>query len=232
MTVNCRPQVRILYPPPKSGVSPIAIFAIIINNSYSMIKLNQVTDLLGITRSRVPGTDAAERTMPETVNVDELGPKEVYLSWSAPSRPVKTGFSSNLNRTFMIIGIVIALILVILQEFFLILVIASLIFVTHVLSETPPDNVSYEVSSHGIMIDNQQFYWQEMRRFFFSQEEAYAALIIEMKSTVTARLYITTSGVDVGKLKEILTSRLHFLEVPPESFLDKTYKSVLDKFNI
>ncbi|RJR26836.1 hypothetical protein C4561_03605 [candidate division WWE3 bacterium] len=197
-----------------------------------MLKLNQVTDLLGITKTREPGTDEAERNLPDVVKVEELAPKEVFLTWSAPSRPVKTGFNSSLNRTFMIIGIVIALILVILQEFFLILVIASLIFVTHVLSETPPDNVSYEVSSHGLMIDNQQFYWQEMRRFFFSQEEGHDAFVIEMASAVTSRLYITTSGVDVEKLKSILLSKIHFLQVPPESFLDKTYKSVLDKFNI
>ncbi|OGC68828.1 hypothetical protein A2415_02690 [candidate division WWE3 bacterium RIFOXYC1_FULL_39_7] len=196
-----------------------------------MIKLQQITDLLGITASRQAGTLSAERQIPSAFDPETLGPKETYITWEALSRPVRTGFNSKLSRTFMIIGIVVALILVILQEFFLIFVIASLIFVTYVLSKTPPEAIKYEVSSHGVSLDGQQYYWPEISRFFFTTEDGHHSMVLEMAVGVPNRLFLTIIPSDTDKLKEIFMSRVHYLETPPQSFMDKTYQSVLDKFS-
>src|SRR3989344_6932713 len=105
-----------------------------------------------------------------------LGPKDIYMAWQAAGRPVQQFGSQKMTRSFAVIGVVIALFLVILQEYFLILVVASLIFVSQVLAKTPPETTSYEISSYGITIDGVVYYWHDLRRFFFFNRDEHAGI--------------------------------------------------------
>jgi hypothetical protein len=138
--------------------------------------------------------------------------------------------NKKMTRSFAIIGVVVALFLVILQEYFLILVVASLIFVSQVLAKTPPENASYEISSYGITIDDRLYYWPELRRFFFFNHEEHSGIAVDMVSGFPTRLFLTLEPAQHNTAKDILIQHLQFLESEPETLLDRTYKSVTDKF--
>jgi hypothetical protein len=194
------------------------------------MKISEVTDMLGFTNTRKEGTEAADKASTVDFDPTKLGPKETYYSWQGYARPAQKGFNKKLLRSFTIIGIVVVLVFLILQEYFLIVLIASLIFVSHVLSKTPPTLIRYEASSHGVSIDGEIYYWPEINRFFFTTEEGHVSLVLDMARHVPSRLFLTISEKDIEKLKQIFNDHTHFLEVAPESFLDKTYNSIFNKF--
>jgi hypothetical protein len=161
-----------------------------------------------------------------------LGPKQVYMAWQAAGRPAQQFGSKKMTRSFGIIGVVVALFLVILQEYFLILVVASLVFVSQVLAKTPPENTSYELSSYGITIDGQVYYWHELRRFFFfNHADGHSGIMVDLVAGFPTRLFLMLDSAQHPAAKEILSQHLQYLESEPETILDRTYKSVTDKFN-
>lgn len=167
---------------------------------------------------------------PKEFDPQKLGPKESYLMWTAPGRTMHKGYSEKLLRTFAIIGVFVALFLVIIQEYFLILVVVSMVFVGQVLAKTPPEDAHYEISSYGVTIDDETHYWHELRRFFFFDQDGVATLAVDLVSGFPARLFLTLAGIDKQKVKDIMMPRIHFLESAPESLMDRTYKSVTSKF--
>jgi hypothetical protein len=175
----------------------------------------------------------AQPTQPQQPEFDpeRLGPKEVYLTWEALSRPAQKFFNPKLVRTFAIIGVVVALFLVILQEYFLIILVASMLFVSQTLAKTPPELIKYEVNSYGIDIEGDIYYWHQMRRFFFYEEEGQRNLAVDLLTGFPGRLFITIRPQDEARIKEIIGQRLQFMEKPPETLLDKTYKSVAGRLN-
>lgn len=160
-----------------------------------------------------------------------LGPKAVYMAWQAAGRPAQQFGSKKMTRSFAVIGVVIALFLVILQEYFLILVVASLIFVSQVLAKTPAESADYELSSYGITIDGVVYYWQDLRRFFFFNREDHSGIAVDLVSGFPSRLFLTLDPTQHEAAKQIMIQHLQFLEAEPETILDRTYKSVTDKFN-
>lgn len=193
------------------------------------MNLKQFSNLIGITKPK------PELNAPAVFN-DELvfqqsGPKEVFLTWQAYARPEQSGFESNLTRTFIIIGIVVAFVLAILQEFFLIFVVASMIFVRYVLSKTPAELVVYELSSYGVTVNNITYYWSELKHFFFVDEKNGPSVVIDMYNRIPPRLFLTLGTAKKEKVKEIMSKYVLFNDKPQESFIDKTYTSLMGKLN-
>jgi hypothetical protein len=173
----------------------------------------------------------AEKPAKTDFDPNRLGPKEVYYTWEALSRPSQKFFNPKLMRTFAIIGVVVALFLIILQEYFLILLVVSMLFVAQTLAKTPPSMVKYELTSYGIEIEGDIYYWHNMRRFFVYEDDGQRHVAVDLLSGFPTRLFLTINPQDEAKVKEVLASKLQFLAAQPETLLDKTYKSVASKFN-
>ena len=165
------------------------------------------------------------------VETEKLGPKEVYFAWETPGRPQKKSANQKLVRTFLVIGIVIALLLAIMGEFFLILVIGSLIFVSFVLSNTPPESVTYEISNHGVTLSGKIYYWAQLKDFFISKSTGTDMFVSDTVERIPGRLYLTYSPNDNEKIMNLLSPKLNFLKEEPTTLMDKAYTSFLDKFN-
>lgn len=158
--------------------------------------------------------------------------KEVYLSWEAlPSHEVK-GVSKRFIRAFTIIGIFVGLLLLIMQEFFVILIIGSLIFVTQAMMKLTPESIKYELSSHGLKVGDNLYYWDHLRRFFFVLREGVEVVGIDTTLGFPGRLFVSFDSVNKEKIKEILIKYLHFLEEEPRTFFDNAYDRVVKKFSL
>jgi hypothetical protein len=192
------------------------------------MKLTNITNYLGITniQPKPEGTPAVETFSPE-----KLGPKEVYLAWQGAGRPEKKGFNKKTARTLLVIGVVISLLLAIMGEFWLILVMGSMVFVTFVLSSTPPQSASYEISNHGIKFDEMMYYWHQLKNYFFYTADGTEMLAVSTMEAFPGRLFILINPADKEKINGIMSSRLNFLQEAPKTVIDKAYNSIIDKFN-
>jgi len=188
--------------------------------------------LVGLTNTKPVKEGPQKRQLPEEFDKSKLEDKKIFLSWEAVSRPPRKDMSDRITRSSTIIGIVLALILVILKEFFLILVIVSLIFVGHVLAKVPPEKLRYSLSNHGLMIGEEQYYWHQFYRFFFMENAGLQVLAIDSLSGSPPRIFMTINVVDKEKIKEFLSNYLDYIEEEPKTMIDRSYESVLNKFNI
>ena len=191
------------------------------------MKLSDAAKFIGIA-----STKAKEETPRESAfDPSTLGPKEIYLAWEIQGRPDKKTVNKKMSRTLMVVGIVVSLLLAIMGEFFLILVIGSVIFVSYVLSSTPSASSKFEVSSHGVKFDEETYYWQQLKRFFFMDASGTELLAVDTINPLPGRLFIAFRPADRERIMELLASRLPFLKEQPLTAMDKAYSSILDKFN-
>lgn len=168
----------------------------------------------------------------EEIDRDNLGPKEVFLSWEKEtSFAEKSPISKRFTRPVIIIGVVIGLLLLIMQEFFIILMVGSLIFFVQAIGKITPEMVKYEINSHGIKIGDDLYYWDKLRRFFFIKREGADVLVVDTVLGIPGRLYIDFNDNEKQKLMDILNKYLHFIESEPRTFLDNAYDRVVQKFS-
>jgi hypothetical protein len=117
------------------------------------------------------------------------------------------------------------------QEFLLIVVIASAGFLYYMLSKSPAKEVKHEVSNHGLMYAGENFYyWYELKQFFFKSDVGGTILCVDTVEKLPGRIFLNINPVDKDKLKEIFSKRLVFLEEEPKNFVDKMYGSAISKF--
>ncbi len=192
------------------------------------MNLNTFSDFLGITNSKAtePGVSTKPIFDPTT-----LGEKKVLMQWESDSRVERKGFNKKFTRTMIVLIVVVALLLAIMQEFFLILAIGSLVFISYALAKTAPEKVSITLSTHGLTYDDKFYYWAEFKQFFFNNQEGVLHLIVDTNEKLPGRLYILCNPTDQDKIKEIFSRYLPLLDKIPETSLDKTYKNLLSKIN-
>jgi len=158
-------------------------------------------------------------------------PKEVFLSWEAPSR-VQTGSLNNkFSRPLLVIAVVIILLLAIMREFVIILFVASIVFFLEALSKSTPQNAKYEISNEGIKYDELLYHWSELKNFYFFKKSDVDFLGINTNLGLPSRVFISIAGQDKANIKEILMKYLLFLEEEPKTVLDTTYEKIIDKFD-
>lgn len=192
------------------------------------MKLPNIKDFLDI---RSPSSDLGPSKVPE-IDKEDLGPKEVFMTWEKTLSPGdKTVINKRFSRPIVIIGIFVGLLLLVMQEYALILVIGSLIFFIQALPKMLPEDVKYEVSNHGIMIGDTLYYWGKLRRFFFIKKEGVEVLAIDTVMGFPGRIYVHFDAKNKEKIKELLNKYLHYLEEEPTTVLDKAYDGVVKRLN-
>lgn len=193
------------------------------------IKLTDVTDMVGITNTR-----AKEPTLPvkPTFDPEKEGDRKVLHSWETVTRtqaPIKS--APKINRSFVIIGAVIALLLVAMKEFMLIAVVASIIFMRYVLSATPARSVRHTISNHGIDYSGQFYGWNALTKFFIKSIDGTDMLCVDTVDRLPGRLYLLLRSGDREKVKEIVGRYLTFLEEEPKTFADRIYDSATSRIS-
>jgi len=193
------------------------------------MQIADITNFLGLTdtKSKEPNPAANPVFDPE-----KMGEKETLYSWEAPLRTPLKGFGGHLKKNLLIIAIVTGLFLLLIGEYFVILVVASVVFVGYILTATPSENVKYEITSHGVNYVGQFYYWNDLGNFFLTQDNGVSVLNIDVRNQIPARLFLTLKEGDEEEIKEICNKYLPYLEEKPESFMDKTYKKITDKLDL
>lgn len=189
------------------------------------MSLVNFAQLLGIRKD----LDKINDKLNKKFDPDKLGPKKVYLSWEALARPKSSGKTTKFSRTMIIIGIFLGLLLVLMQEYALILLIASLIFVNEAIKKSAPQTVKHEISTHGFNYAGQMYYWHQLRRFFFQDNNI---LCIDTYDIFPGRLFVLYSGKDQKEIRESLEKHINYVEEMPKTSFEKAYDSVMNKLNL
>ena len=193
------------------------------------IRLADVTDMLGFTDSRAK--DPLAPVKPSFTPEGE-GDRKVLFAWDTVTRnhmPIKG--VSKINRSLVIIGAVVAILLVSMGEFMLIAVVASIIFVRYVLSSTSGRSVRHTISNHGIDYAGQFYGWNELKQFFFKVDGPTDVLCIDTVERLPGRLYFLLIPGDKNKINEIVGQYLTFLKEEPKTFIDHMYDSIVSKID-
>ena len=164
-----------------------------------------------------------------TPKMSEAEEIKTLLSWQAPARPFRKKDRSYYT-TLAIIVILVVLILFLFNEFLLIATLLALTFVTYVLAFVPPTRVDYRISTQGITIGEDFYFWHFLDSFWFKEKEKYKVLHIQTRLRFPAQLMLVLEGIDQEKIKKTVARFLPFHEVPYRSWMEKWSDSLQKNF--
>lgn len=145
---------------------------------------------------------------------------KTLLAWSAPGRPfVKRG--KQYYSTALLITLLIEFILFLFAQYLLMMVVASLVFLSFALASVPPRNFHYRVSTEGITVEDHFFLWQELYDFYFKKTNGVDVLHVRTHAFIPGELTITMGDIHREHVKEVLLPYLPFREVVRQTFMEK-----------
>lgn len=178
-------------------------------------------------QSKTPKQPAEEQWF--TPKMGEAEEIKTLLSWEAPARPFRKKDRSYYT-TLAIIVILLVLILFLAREFLLIATILSLAFVSYVLAFVPPHKINYKISTQGVTIGEDFFFWHFLDSFWFKEKAGYKVVHIQTNLRFPAQLMLVLEGKDEEKIKKTVARFLPFHEVPYKSLMEKWSESLQKNF--
>lgn len=164
-----------------------------------------------------------------TPKLGEAEEIKTLLFWEAPSRPFRKKDRSYYT-TVAIIVILLVLILLLAKEFLLIATILSLAFVAYVLAFVPPHKIHFKISTQGITIGEDFYFWHFLDSFWFKEKEGYKVLHVQTRLRFPAQLMLVLEKVEEEKIKQIVSRFLPFHEIPFKSWMEKWSESLQKNF--
>ncbi len=164
-----------------------------------------------------------------TPKIMEAGEVRTLLSWEAPSRPFRKKDRSYYT-TLAVIVILLVLILLLAKEFLLIATILSLAFVTYVLAFVPPHHIRYRISTQGVTINEDFYFWHFLDAFWFKEKDGHKILIIQTRFRFPGQLMLVLPTTDEEKTKKIVARFLPYVEVPYKSWMEKWSEGLQKNF--
>lgn len=156
-------------------------------------------------------------------------PIKTFLTWRAPSRPYRKRDRSYYT-TVAVIVILLILIALLAREFLLIGALLSFAFVIYVLGFTPPEDVTYKVSTQGVTIGDHFYFWSELDSFWFESKEGQTVLHILTNFHFPGRLMLLLGSQDEEQIKRTVARYLPYHEIAPKSLMDKWAESLQKHF--
>jgi hypothetical protein len=199
---------------------------------YINMKLSDIARISGIPGFG-PGKDQEDQNIQE-IDSNRIPPetREIRYEWNGISRVGKPQISQKASKTLFVIGIVVALILIAMQEFVFIIGILSIVFVSYMLSQVPAEQIKYEITNLGITYASEFYRWNEMSSFFFTLRHDSEILAVDLKRGVPARLYLTLIPGDRNKIRDMLRDHVAYLEQEPRTFVDDATDWISSKLNL
>lgn len=155
--------------------------------------------------------------------LDEKNSHQVVtlLSWTAPGRPFQK-HQKSYYASILLIMVFLWVILFLLNQFALIMVVTSLVFLVFTFALVPPTNFHYRISSEGITIEDHFYLWQELYDFYFKKRYGQEILHIRTTAFIPGELTLTLGQIDKEHIKSVLLPYLPYREVIKPTFVEKS----------
>lgn len=195
----------------------------------NVIRITDLTDFLGVTNSAKNKPVEAEKA---NLNRENLGPREVYLVWEYIPRVSMFSLDPRFKKTLLATSLLIMSLLIVMQEFWILLFIVSTIFLGYVLSTRfSQEKITYELNTHGMLVGGNLYYWDELERFFFPESMGNDLVAVDQKKGLPSRFFLGYHIKDRERIKTYMNKHLVFLEKEPLTFVDKVFNKVIGKFD-
>ncbi len=164
-----------------------------------------------------------------TPKISEAVEVKTLLSWEGPSRPFRKKDRSYYT-TIAVLVILLVLIALLLREFLLIGVLLALAFVSYVLAYVPPAHTKYRISTQGITVGEDFYFWHFLDSFWFKEKDGSKVLHIATRFRFPAQLMLVLNSNDEEKVKKIVARFLPFIELPRKSWMEKWSEGLQKNF--
>lgn len=154
--------------------------------------------------------------LPVTVRPEPL---KVLYQWKAPSRPFKKR-DREYFTTLWAIALLVGLILLLLQEWVLIVVIVALLFLNFIMNTIPPEEIEYSITNRGLAIGKVKYAWLELRRFWFAEKWGQKILYVDTVSPLPGRLTLMMGNANQAEIQKVLSLYILF-EEPEKTWADR-----------
>uniref|UniRef100_A0A7C4XMK6 DUF5673 domain-containing protein n=1 Tax=candidate division WWE3 bacterium TaxID=2053526 RepID=A0A7C4XMK6_UNCKA len=198
------------------------------------IQLKDITNFLGITNIKSNDIIPPLSKQPKPENVtDVTSDRRLLYEWTAPNR-VSDGKILQLkqNRSAIVIGLAIGFLLILMQEFLLIAVVASLMFLKYVLASTKGEQVRHRILNRGVEYAGDFFTWDELKYFFFTNESGLEVLCIDTMNRFPGRLHFNIEPGSRDRLQKILEEYMSYVQEAPKMFGDNLFKAAMDRISL
>lgn len=172
------------------------------------------------------GSTQAKKTEEMFPGIEKPQPEETVFEWQAPSRPFKKR-NRQYYTTIIAIVFLVSLILFFAGQFLPIAVVISVAFLGYVLSSVPPQTAVNKITTYGIRVEDQLYYWMEMGRFLFDKKYDQPLFHVEI-GRFPGRLTLLIGDSSNDELREIL-SQVLLEEKPKPTFIDKAAQWIQEK---
>jgi hypothetical protein len=142
--------------------------------------------------------------------------EQLVYDWQAPSRPFKQ-HDKQFFTTIGTIALLISLILFFAGQLIAIAVVIAVAFLSFVMTTIPPQTVNIQITTYGIRLENEIYYWDEMGWFWFKKKYDDEMVYIEI-SRFPNRLMLLLGKEDKELIRMILSEVLLENEPPPTYF--------------
>ncbi|MBI4058292.1 hypothetical protein HY408_00845 [Candidatus Gottesmanbacteria bacterium] len=154
--------------------------------------------------------------------VAPVAPKDttVLLRWKSLSRPFRRR-SKEFYKTAFLVVVLVILLLFLAREFVAGITTLIVFALYYVLFSVPPEEITHTMTQLGIETANYFHRYEEMKEFWFDERSGEKMLMIRMYVGFPSHLQLLLGGAPEEKIKEILSSKIPFREVPERTFLDR-----------
>jgi len=154
-------------------------------------------------------------------------PERTIFEWTSASRP----FKKRRRQYFTTLGTIVLLLSLILffaGQVLPVAVVLAVAFLAYTMSTIPPHQIKQKITTYGIRIEDQIFYWQELGRFWFEEKLGQTMLLVEVYRFPNRLTLMLGEEANQSVLTEILSDVL-LQEKPEPTTYDKAAKWLQEK---
>ncbi len=146
---------------------------------------------------------------------------KTLLSWSAPGRPYKKR-GKQFFATSLLLALLLEVILFLFSQYSLMLVVASLVFLSFSFVLVPPRDFHYKISSEGLTVEDHFYLWQELYDFYFKRREGVDILMVRTHDIFPGELSITLGDMTKNHVLQVILPYLPYRETIKPTFMEKS----------
>jgi len=153
--------------------------------------------------------------------------EKILFEWEAPERSFKKR-DKDFWITAIAILVLFSVVLIFIKEFFLVVALVSVLFLYYVLSTVPPRMVKNKITNRGIKLEEANYDWRILLRFWFKKSLNSELLEFETNLRIPRQISLVINEADKQIIKEIVLKKLPLVESSP-NFVDKLTKWFADR---
>ncbi|KXK07336.1 MAG: hypothetical protein UZ21_OP11001001101 [Microgenomates bacterium OLB22] len=146
---------------------------------------------------------------------------QLLYEWSAPARAYKKN-TGGILRFYIAVALLLAIIVFLWGDKFLLLPIFSVLFIFYVLTTTPPRDVHYKITKFGVFVGDSFYKWEDLTHFSIVKQFEMSQIVITAHIPFEFHVHLTViDETSLSKLMSLLSEHLIYQEKAELSISEK-----------